>query len=847
MSSPNSSLCLDRPQGQSLAHDSGQALHRVGCAAGSLADTSRVTLHSIQAGLLDPFAYHKAFHDTNAPSGRSASEVTHVNDGYAYHIGSIGAQNIHGVVAQQVRARALRFTDRTNGAPLATIVEQGSYSTLNSRGSLLSVGRLPTLSIAESHSLNRPSHKGIHRLDENRLYRKPEGTLLEEDHASALRVHTTLQDCRQSHAPVGMATPVTLSPDLPQSPQSKIDDADQYANDCKTQGFLCGVLQNVRTASRTRSRSSSWAHPSVQEARERLPETSGKQTIHQVRDTHDPRACMGQDSCPQNCKASLSMESLSSFTTPSSVGQTRSRKTSLTSDQPHESTTFHLPLSEPFSHPLEHPSAVQTIPHLLPLSATVISLDQPSSVHTVPPEPRDVAAVGVAAQAAAFSTGHSDSTSIQLPCYGVATRSCSAASLVKNDRGKDMSRNASFCSTLSTSYSGTVLGVDLDLQYEELERLACASESPKNMQPVGLHDTSHSITSSALTSLLPIAAASGIVQPNYNTPKISFYSPSGKMIQQEGSSSPDTRKSPAASLATASSQHNSSKQPQASHHLRTTCLLPLRPLLVPMTTPPATVAPLPYHLRHHHNYQHPERSFIYSCESLIDPSPSIKGCGGIVRNPSLSLRGGILNPPSHRTNVKPQRKPRRSLHSYLHDLRSDAGFYKSRYIALAQNIGPSSQNKSKKKRPKTLHKQHMTSKRTVAASHYMSVDRKRSSPDQNRKGSVGPLAGHVLRICFCQPYDGAGNRTRTDTSCTRRHADGMHGVDHEDEDLQTEHEGAVRPVSGPRQAKEAGRRSTTCRSRGRIENQHVVLKRNAHGTNAETANGKHGTCSLPVG
>lgn len=359
----------------------------------------------------------------------------------------------------------------------------------------------------------------------------------------------------------------------------------------------------------------------------------------------------------------------------------------------------------------------------------------------------------------------------------------------------------------------------------ELERLASTSDSSKDDQTGEMDTTRRSITSSALTSLLPIAAASGIVQPNYNTPKISFYSPSGNLIQPEASSSPDAYSPPSIPSTAGTSHRRSSKKNPTSRPYGTAYLPPSRPHLVPMTTPPTTVAPLPYHIRHHHNYQHIERSIISSCESLIDPSPSIKGCGGIVRTPDLTPRSGIIETSPRRIRYDAQQNQRQSLRSHLHDLHSDAGFYKSRYIALAaQAIGPSSQKKSKKNYPKPLHKRHMTSKRPAAPKHCMTVARKRSSPEQKRKSAVGPLAGHALRICFCQPYDGAGNRTRADTSCTRRHADGTHGVEHEDGDLQDEHEDAVRPVSRPRREKEAGRRSATGRSQGRIGNQRVVLK-----------------------
>jgi hypothetical protein len=52
-------------------------------------------------------------------------------------------------------------------------------------------------------------------------------------------------------------------------------------------------------------------------------------------------------------------------------------------------------------------------------------------------------------------------------------------------------------------------------------------------------------------------------------------------------------------------------------------------------------------------------------------------------------------------------------------------------------------------------------------------------PAKNKRdvGLLGPLAGHILRICFCQPYDGAGKPTHVVAANTlriNRHAGSMH-------------------------------------------------------------------------
>jgi hypothetical protein len=80
-------------------------------------------------------------------------------------------------------------------------------------------------------------------------------------------------------------------------------------------------------------------------------------------------------------------------------------------------------------------------------------------------------------KASTLSNRHNDSTSVQLAFDGVSIPSHSVSTLSQNDRVMQTSLNASFCSTMSTSYSGTVLGVDLDLHYDTSKQ-ARRSSSP---------------------------------------------------------------------------------------------------------------------------------------------------------------------------------------------------------------------------------------------------------------------------------------------------------------------------------------------------------------------------------
>jgi hypothetical protein len=204
-------------------------------------------------------------------------------------------------------------------------------------------------------------------------------------------------------------------------------------------------------------------------------------------------------------------------------------------------------------------------------------------------------------------------------------------------------------------------------------------------------------------------------------------------------------------------------------------LPPARPSLVPMTTPPTTTAQLPAHLRHHHNYQHPEKSQIVSCEPLKEPTPAVKGCDGIVRIDSLSPISGVRH--SLHTRTKPKSNKRhRSSRSIIRDMRSDANFYKSRFIHFAvQSCGTTSVEMGRKRDRSTLRKQHTRHSDPVHPHARGGKPRIRPTDKETRPTQttnklrmngkrdeeiLGPVTGHALRICFCQPYDGVGKQTR---------------------------------------------------------------------------------------
>jgi hypothetical protein len=467
MSLPHTSRCPARSNSQSLTPSAGMLSHQSGCAAWKLADATSITAQSMQPVLQDPFAYYKAFLDTDTPTSGNTNGLTQNDDGHTCHTGIIGAQDRDGEGAQQDRTRgfpyhlAVQLSNRSTGAPLATIMEQGSYSTLNSRGSLLSLGCFPSPRAAEALSPGRTSHKICRGVDENSLQRIQEDDPQERvKHPTTEMPATISQDYARSHPIFAVSSPIKIMPKLPLSPRSQISDVDHEVDEKKPNGFLRGVLQNVRAASRTRSRSFSSTHTSAFESREDQPQISDSSPHCPVPDDrHAPLEDYPKDCSSLNLARNLSSAAVS---IPSSDTQARNRKISLTNHQPPASTSSLSPLQET-SLPLhERIASFDSASRLLPPVVVIHSREQPASVRIVTPEPRDVAYMDVTTDASTLSDRHS----VQLTFDVISTPNCSTSSLSKNDLVMHASRNASFCSTVSTSYSGTVIGVDIDLQYE---------------------------------------------------------------------------------------------------------------------------------------------------------------------------------------------------------------------------------------------------------------------------------------------------------------------------------------------------------------------------------------------
>ncbi|KAH6865857.1 hypothetical protein BKA58DRAFT_228521 [Alternaria rosae] len=767
------------------------------------------SFRSIHAMQPDPFAYHRAFLDTSSSQmqpqsqgqGRDRHHIAQDHDDYIRHdVTGTGDMQHDMEYQQQARARgvpynlAVRLANRSNGAPLATIVEQGSYSTLNSHGSLLSVGRFPSLRVVENASPTRSSP---------RIPYTPEGLVLQRITEDAQRGHLLKAPNNTHDLPLCKnnsnsfrADDAAIPSEFPslrpsQSITCRNGRTDGDANTSNVKAFFRGVIHNVRAASRTRSRSSSMQMSLVKNQSDRPGASEDSLQSHlQASDMSQ----LGDDTFDTPYRFPAASQTLSTTKVLASEHQARNGQFSMADPSSSAHTIVSNSDVDPYTP--ESQTAFGAVSKLLPPSATARPRKRSSSVRLVFPEPRDWAHDGGSAEVLMLSNEVNNNVSAGHTFYGASKNT---HSLTQHDHATEASHNASFCSTMSTSYSGTVVGVDVDLQHDfphpvrpsrsptpvapvwftpqmaELERQASLSESPPEPNQVTeAEPPRRSITSSALTSLLPIASASGIVRPNYDTPKISFFSPSGNLIQPEGSSTPGTTSaSDLSGSPTATTLYYDNKTTPATYHAfpTTTCLPPPRPSLRPMTTPPTSSVPLPVHLRFYHNYRRPEQSQIDSTvgstESFILPAPLVQGCDGIAQTESLAP----CSRPRHsyeKPKARPRYKPRRSARSFAEDLKYEVRFHRARLItAIIASCTSSGKGRVLRKRK--------AANRRAAATAYVSMPRscageattrsrkKRIHPRQPTArrdvGVLGPLAGHILRICFCQPYDGAGKTT----------------------------------------------------------------------------------------
>ncbi|KAF2248006.1 hypothetical protein BU26DRAFT_519790 [Trematosphaeria pertusa] len=756
---------MDHTNDQRAVHGSSPAPYRADAAVWDLADWTTGQSDPGRALTQDPFAYYKAFFTTDVPSGGGVEDLMH-HDGSTNLEEPIDAQCAGDQQRCKQRAApynlAVRFANRSNGAPLATIVERGSVSTLGSHGSLLSVGQFPSIRIVENASPARSSHKPSRNLDEMALQNIQEEAR-QEQNTGATDLHTRRklgEDYCGSNSNCTTTAPAETTfqgSRPPAAPQTPLADDSVEVNGLK--GFFRGVLHNARGGyqSRSRSQSSSMtnASPPPQAWGER-PDTNGRSSQSVTGENF-----RGSDEATRPAPTvSVAIGSSLSRPRPPTQADPESHATDCKgSRSDFEPSAGVYPLRLPHSPPTLNPriDELSSTPHLLPLPDALRPIghkERSFSVRSVPPEPRDATQDHVLLEATTDPRLNEDDVSTRHTLDLAPIYRTNAPSVREFDhRARDSSQNASFCSTRSTSYSGTVLGVDLDLQLE-FPHPARRSVTPvwftpesetktrqqieRGMQPAECKQPPfHSITSSVLPALLPIAAAEGIVRPNQTTPQLSFFSPSGNLIQAEDSSSPSSNTSHSSSYSyytgtptLSTSYYNKNPNTLSAHAALSASigLPPIRPAPVPLITPPHSTAPLPEHLRHHHNYQHAEKSQIvpdsepYS-DTTVGLGSVVKGCGGVIRTNSLTPHSGV------------RRSPVKSKPKFTHATK------------FGRSILSKGNNEASKSRFSILSSWPSTRKgRTL----------KKTPPLARSPSRIGPIAGHALRVCFCQPYDGAG-------------------------------------------------------------------------------------------
>lgn len=727
----------------------------------------------------DPFTYYTAYLDTESALKVHLDDLGQNGDGATQRKLRPEALSMQGSgESHQDKPRpvpynlAVRFANRSNRAPLATIIEQGSFSTLDSHGSLLSVGRFPSVRTSENISPDRALHVSLRSLDEEalRIIQEEKSQL---DHTGLthqpvdgpiLRMHEERPNFPHDNA---MASTSIMSNE---SKTPRLSEVDPGPESTRFTAFLRGVLTTVRST-REKSCSTSSIKPHSPVIPNQPPGTKQKAII-----------------------AELKIESIDS---PENTGNSPIQKTTMkeTPSSPCQATEIKM-LSQPSLQLCGSFRACKDFPTLRPSQSVYEPMAVvPSALQLPPPPDRSYLlkdnetpsnACFVRPQPRDGATDNAATTLLSRSRDKVAARyTPDGAGLYHNDEGsirdyaRDSSRNASFCSTISTSYSGTVLGVDLDLQHDfphstrrpvtpvwfsHLEKVENDEQPPppppsrrqSQLEPARPFRP-HSITSSALTSLLSIAATEGIVQQNLNTPQISFYSPSGNLIQSQENALTSTptsssRSRPSMYLASAPvieiSGHNKAKFPSARSVLSAVVSLPpARPAPTPLTTPPQSTAPLPESLRHHHNYQRTEKTQIESISSsgptlIISSDSNVRGCGGLVRPTSLEPHGGVSQTPQKHSRFEhaiSRCRVSRGIGSRLFSLLPS--WSASRSIRHPEFKDAVTRVGLRKKGMKLQ-------KRRVPRSSTVCEDE-----------GIGSATGHALRICFCQPYDGAGYPT----------------------------------------------------------------------------------------
>lgn len=716
------------------------------------------------SGCGDPFACYRAFLDTNDASERSENDVPCDKSGHTCRplcsqsqgSGCPVRQANGGERAAQC-STVVSFANRPNGLPLATIIERSSLSTLHSHGSRLSLSCRchhnqscnAATSVAHSHRTSRNMEESSLHMIQEHANHEQEGNEKIDDLVSP-NVGPAMPCSEKSPR---RDVPITTQGQKTQhaGPAQQQDlDSDNEGKGLKK--LLRGVIQHVRSASR---RSISYASLQASPSPDRADDTKAPSTKSEPECRNDSKVSVIGAAAPHN-NGVLSFTDYPELTHEPAETWAEDCQRSLNES---EASACMIPTIRhvPPDHAGMNDNSTTTSNEVQIPDGVSKRVDKESTCGTLVGPPTGPS-----------TRGRTDE-SARCTFDGTPVYRSTAPSLFEYDR----TRSISFCSTTSTTYSSTVLGIDLDLHHgfapvdarsstpawfgapgTNLSLDEVAALSPEAIGPA----TVRSITSSALPLLLPIAAASGIVQPS-NATAMSFYSPTGNLIQAQ----------PCGDAAS----------PQGlthAYYVNALCFAggepSARPAALPLPTPPQSSVPLPSHLKQKSQQHHCHtRSQIVPTLGESNRLSSPRGCDGIMReNSGLTPRSGLRRPDSSSSLRKHRRRasscwPATSFSSSsasaAHAHAHAAGNARSRLAACTpplrrfstHRVSKNNWRKEKDAATVTACKMPGNCKpRTIQdADEKTPASRPASGP---ASAGLGPLAGWTLRVCFCQPGDG---------------------------------------------------------------------------------------------
>lgn len=603
---------------------------------------------------------------------------------------------------------AAHLSKWSNGIPLATITEHSSHSILHSHASLLTVdpqcacaysGDNPPLAFRNERAPRGWRGAGLYNIQEHSNQGRERGEKI--DYAAAKKSPSLSHNTSESPTPIDSHPPLQRILEAPQN-----EEAANQSEVKRLKENLRSVVGHIHSVSRHSKSRTSIMKANVIETQD--------DKVHTTKALGPPKLYLENEAMPDgrrrhSCCISGDAGVLQLLPTEESDNCASLPEWSSSVAEASGHSLVAMRLTPPNRHVPQDDLPLDSQLLLLPSHVNIPSKETPAPVtqRVIPREPQtDV------------DRGGDD-----------LSAKCTFGNIPVSQRSGSLPRNSyctqapSFTSTISTSYSGTVLGVDLDLQ-QDFESLTHRLPTPASNAPARreaktnyTENASNSIlqktiTSSALPVLLPLAVASGIVKTNHTTPFLSFCSPSGNLIQT-------------AEASTSSASSVSYYREELLSSVPVTEIA-VRPFIAPYSTPLHSTVPLPDHLKQ--KQEENRRINSQTIPRIITPS-NLNGCDGMIRKGSFTLRTG-MRPTSTSTTTR--------------STTSNRKYFETNYPL-----------------PTVARSRFQTEQSCVSfpskGRHSSEQEHKAKSGIRNHEvpkthaSELGPLAAWTLRVCFCQP------------------------------------------------------------------------------------------------